>query len=396
MDLTKLDRPGLARLSDRLQTIATAADVMAEGGLEPEISLTAEATVLRAAPILSHGSEPPEPVLVEDLPDLPVVIEDAPQVAGPDAVPMEAPVAKNIDPPAGSFSWTPPDSQRQIQRRAIPARSKKAPADAVKTGPLTEDERAEILRRHAAGEENASIARALNRRAQSIGLFLAAQNQKGKPKKSKGDFKPIGEAAQAVVDAASAQREDDVSPGQPAPAATAAEGQDPDQAAGGASPAAELPAPVAGGAGDGILGGDRGGLQRDSLAEHDPVQAADVAEKVPPTAAEAPTAPPIIPRSPGEDLHGLDRRIWQHLASLPMARGWDDDLDLDMVVAFGTGGRANMIAADLGVDSRQMLDRYHAITAVIRDDRGHMTIDGQTAFIRVLRLWVNHRRQQAA
>lgn len=386
MDLTKLDRPGLARLSDRLQSIATAADVMAEGGMEPEISLTAEATVLRAAPILSHGAEPPEPVLVEHLPDLPVVIDDAPQVPLGGAAIMDAPETKITDLPPSSPRPSPAAGSGGAKSAspARPARSKKGDrADTVKTGALTEGEREEILRRHAEGEENREIARAMNRRVQSIGLFLAAQNQKGKPK---GGMRPIGEIAQAVVDEAGAQRETEDHPGQPAPAATAAEGQDPQPAAGRAVPAAEQPAPVAGGAGDGMLGGERGGLQRHSLAEHDPVQAVEAVEEVPPSTAEAP---------PGE-LHGLDRRIWQHLATLPMARGWDDELDLDMVDAFGRGGRADMIAADLGVDSRQMLDRYQAITAVIRDDRGHMTIDGQAAFIRVLRLWVKHRRQQAA
>ncbi len=361
MDLTKVgitfDRPGLARLARHLPTVVMAADVMAEGGLEPEISLTAEATMLRAAPILSLGAEPPEPVLVEHLPDLPVIIEDLPPAT----------------PPAAGAGGGRSEGQPR------PA----SPHDHIRvTGPLTKAERAEILRRHAAGDSSAAIARDLGRRAQSVGLFLAAQNQKGKPQ-PKGGFRPVGEVSAAVVGRPRAARKKDRQ-GQPAPAETA-EGQDPDPVAAMAA-ATEMPAPVAGGAGSSILGGDGEGLQRDGLAEKAPLQAAGAGIAAMPPAAEG----------PGVELNGEERRIWAYLAALPMPRGWDIELDIDMAEVFGRGARAQMVADDLGVDSKQLVERYQQLTAVIRDDRGRMTIDGQTAFVRVLRLLVKHRRQQAA
>jgi len=113
MDLTNLDRVSLARLTGHLQTIATAADALAEGGLDPEISLTAEATLLRAAPILSHGAEPPEPVLV-DPEDAVVIVPAGPIMGGGGggcgpAVPDVAPDAfpEFVSPPAAAADDAP-------------------------------------------------------------------------------------------------------------------------------------------------------------------------------------------------------------------------------------------------------------------------------------------------
>ena len=55
MDLTKMTRGDLATLQDELRTVASAADVLAEGGQEPEISLTAWETAIRCAPLAAFG-----------------------------------------------------------------------------------------------------------------------------------------------------------------------------------------------------------------------------------------------------------------------------------------------------------------------------------------------------
>ena len=66
MDLTKMTRGELAQFQRDLARVATASDVLADGGNEIEISLTSERTVLCAPPILSHGTER-APVLVEPI-----------------------------------------------------------------------------------------------------------------------------------------------------------------------------------------------------------------------------------------------------------------------------------------------------------------------------------------
>ncbi len=97
-----------------------------------------------------------------------------------------------------------------------------------------------------------------------------------------------------------------------------------------------------------------------------------------------------------EDLGGLDRRIWRHLEDLGFPPGWDIELDVDMVEAFGRGTKADHLAADLGVDTAAVVSRYKALTAVIRDERGHMTIEGQTRFNAILRRRLIAARQGVA
>jgi len=308
MDLTKMSRDDLSTLQGHLRTIGTATDVMAEGGLEPEICLTCEETVIRVAPILSAGVPAP-------LPD-PVLLEPV-QVSMPhgDSVPVgavdvlaEAPIPSQ--PAVPSAVVPPPDAPK-----APPA----AQPDELVTGPLSEEERAEILRMDRDGVPRGEIAQALNRRVQVISLFLTAQiGSDGKarhkaPEPPAAPFVHVAEAAAAVVDKA--------------------------------------------------------------------------------VAAGAPPAPAV---DPAADLRGLDRDIWRHLDRLPMAKGWDIEMDLDMVEAFARGSTPAIVAADLGCDSKAVVDRYKALTAVIRDDRGQMTMDGQVRFQNLLRRRVALHRTKVA
>jgi hypothetical protein len=60
MDLTNLSRGDLAELQHRLLVVSGAADVLAEGGLEPVIDLTDVETVVRAGPVRDFvAGEPP-------------------------------------------------------------------------------------------------------------------------------------------------------------------------------------------------------------------------------------------------------------------------------------------------------------------------------------------------
>lgn len=417
MDLTNLDRVSLARLTGHLQTIATAADALAEGGLDPEISLTAEATLLRAAPILSHGAEPPEPVLV-DPEDAVVIVPAGPIMGGggggcgpavpdvaPDAFPEfvsppaaaadDAPAAEDCEASAAGVEDLPPHPPGVPAAAAggeggegqpRPTSRQKSP-DGPILGPLTEQERADILRRNEAGESNAEIATALRRRVQSIGLFLAAQEQKGKPKARP---RPISEVAQAVVAQVIAARAgvDETEAGPPVADADAAAPGDAgpesrERAEEQARPHQEGPA--AGSPPDQILGGDPGGLQRDRLAEDAPVQAGG---------EDGPVQSPA--EAPETGLHGRDRLIWQHIHEIQMPRGWDAELDQELVEGFGHGIKAAQLALDLDVDAKILVARYAALTEVIRDGRGYMTIEGQARLAAMVRRRVQRARAAAA
>lgn len=344
MDLNNLSREDLRRLQGELRTVATAVDALADGDMEPEISLTGEATIIRTRPVTGiSNSADPELLLPVD--DQPIEIEPAP-------APAPLPV------PPASFAPPAPLSKPPAKPMAdLPA--------TLKQGPLDDGERAEILRRHGAGQSNAAIAAALSRRVQTVGLFLGSGQRKAVK---------AGQAAETEK------------PGQPAPS----EGQ----VAQGPGEAAIIEvapaqsAPAAGGADIEILGGDQGGLQRDRPAEHDPVQAGGAGQSGNAARASSAEAPP--------GLNELGRQIWHFLTQMSFPRGWDIELDLDLIEAFGRGEKSPEIALDLGVDTKAVVDRHRLLTAMIRDDRGQIQIDGMATFVRVLREFVKLKRQGGA
>lgn len=316
MDLTKMSRDDLSTLQGRLRTISTAADALSEGGLEPEVSLTCEETVLRAAPILSRGvpGPLPAPVLVEPVTDAPVArpeswetpsIVIAGEIVAAEAAPAVAP--KSAEPPVAA---------------PAPESASDDPAPQLVSGPLSDWEKSEILRMDRDGETRRAIADALGRKLQVVALFLTAQiGNDGKPKHK-------------------------VTP----------------------PPAAEF------------------------------VHVADAAAPAVDQALAAVATPPAVDQALAAlaDMTAPEREIWDHLGGLRMPKGWDHEMDLDMVEAFARGTKSAVIAADFGKDPQLVVDRYKQLTAVIRDDRGHMSIEGQARFQSMLRRFVQLRRAVAA
>ncbi|MCL4069020.1 hypothetical protein M3484_20900 [Pseudomonas sp. GX19020] len=345
MDLNNLSREELHRLQGELRTlqselgtVATAAEVLAEGDFEPEISLGTEGTIIRTRPVAGLNCDL---LLIDQDKGADVEIE-------PEAV---LPVAAEV------FSAPAPLAKAQPNASAAPL-----PPVTLRIGSLDDAERREILRLHGLGESNSLIAMKLSRRVQTVGLFLESIKRK---------------AAKAP--------QETKQPGQPAPS----EGQgaqDPGEAA--TDEVAPAPsALVAGGADIEILGGDQGGLQRDRLAEHDPVQA-EGGGRLGSASLPSAEAPP--------GLNELGRQIWVFLSRLSFPRGWDIELDLDMIEAFGRGEKSPEIALDLGVDTKAVVDRHRQLTAMIRDDRGQIQIDGMATFVRVLREFVKFKRKGGA
>lgn len=327
MDLTKMSRDDLSTLQGRLRTISTAADALSEGGLEPEVCLTCEETVLRAAPILSRGvpGPLPPPVLVEPVADAPAARPESwevpPIVIGGEQVAVD-PAPAEAAPAVATKAAEPPVAA------PAPEGASDDPAPQLVTGPLSDWEKSEILRMDRDGETRRDIADALGRKLQTVALFLTAQiGNDGKPRHKvaappAAEFVHVADAAAPVVD----------------------------------QTLAAVAAP----------------------------------------AGAAPTVAPVPAADPMAGLTAHEREIWTHLMGLRMPKGWDQEMDLDMVEAFARGTKASVIAADFGWDSQAVVDRYKQLTAVIRDDRGHMSIEGQARFQSVLRRFVQLRRAVAA
>lgn len=326
MDLTKMSRDDLSTLQGRLRTISTAADAMSEGGLEPEVCLTCEETVLRAAPILSRGipAPLPAPVLVEKVAVDPILVgpaagrvdswETPPIVIGGEEVaaepePPEEP-ARELDAKAGAVEVAPDPEPQDAAPQLV-------------AGPLSDWEKSEILRMDRDGETRRDIADALGRKIQTVALFLTSQiGNDGKPRHKvtpppAADFVHVADAVAPAVDRALA-------------------------------------------------------------------------------AVAAPPVGPVPVAGPVAELTAREREVWDHLAALRMPKGWDHEMDLDMVEAFARGTKSAVIAADFGKDSQAVVDRYKQLTAVIRDERGHMSIEGQARFQSVLRRFVQSRRAVVA
>ena len=388
-----MTRGDLAALQERLSIISTAAEALAEGQMEPEISLRADQTVITCLPVVGWGD--PGPVVIEER------VELCPStVTAPGAAPET-----NADP-----SPSPPPSAKASTgggKRARPAAS--GGDGTVKLGPLTVEERAEILRRHGLGQDSRTIGKALNRRIQTVGLFIAARiegkgapipmKQRASAHETKNGFRAIGEIAAKVVSEipagqpAEGDRPPEAAKMAPTPVgdsgavhdAETGEGPEAGDGAHQEPPAQE--APVAGGAStttDSMPGGEQGGVPRHSLAEKAPVQIGEGA------GVKARLSPVEAPKS------AEDRRILDHLQRLTYGPKWTVEDDLEVCEAFQRGSRLDRVALEFGVDAKEIKDRYQRITAVIRDDRGHLTIDGQERILRLLRQLVAAARKGAA
>lgn len=70
---------------------------------------------------------------------------------------------------------------------------------------------------------------------------------------------------------------------------------------------------------------------------------------------------------------------------LPGLRNWALADDLEIVEAFARGTRLAQVALDMGEDANMIRNRYARITDVIRNNRGHMSIEGSARLLRQMR-----------
>ena len=219
---------------------------------------------------------------------------------------------------------------------------------ALKTGPLSDEEKAEIQRLTTEGVAQREIAARLGRRFQTVALYLHGSAKRVKTKEYKAkEYKAA----------------------QPAPAAEQASVADPV----GADAAAEMPEPVkAAPVGETAEGG-----------------AAVTTPKPAPVAGGADTAVP-----PPATLR--EREIWYHLNKLGHVAPFDADLDLEICEALSAGQKPGEIATDLGLDTKAVADRFRRLSFPVRDLKDRVTPDGQALLVAELRRRVKWMRGTAA
>ncbi|WP_088217288.1 hypothetical protein [Haematobacter massiliensis] len=134
--------------------------------------------------------------------------------------------------------------------------------------------------------------------------------------------------------------------------------------------------------------------KRNAALERMAVAAPEKPASVTPPAAPAPQ--PEAPVPSDQALTIAQRGILLALRKLGGRKGFDPETDLEIVEGFARGTKAAVLALDLDLDSALMVSRFKDLTSVIRDDRGHLTINGQADLMQVLRHMVREARGVAA
>ena len=81
---------------------------------------------------------------------------------------------------------------------------------------------------------------------------------------------------------------------------------------------------------------------------------------------------------------------------MPRRKGFDAELDLEIIEGFSLGTTVDVMAADLGLDSKGVRDRFKDLSAIIRDARGNIDFRDQGHLIAVMRHQLREARQPAA
>lgn len=241
----------------------------------------------------------------------------------------------------GTPATAEPAEAKPKRVRGEPVRKRPAikPGKAFKLGALEPDERETIIQLSALGQSPKQIAEQLQRRVQSVALFLHSV---------KANQIPAGQPASVVAREPIAEK-----PAEPAPAVAGGAGPEARESESGPGmPAPDMgqaraPAPVAGGAG-------------------------------------SPT------------FHGRQRLIDYHLTEVGYRGGWDVELDLELVEGLAQGRKAAEVAMDLDLDPKAVAERFRVLSYPIRDDRDRPTIDGMKDLAEVLRHRVKEARNRAA
>lgn len=410
MDLTGLARADVAEVIGRLALAQAAADVLADGGLEPVIDLTDDGLMLSAAWCGEVGAaEAAEP-------DWPVVIEDAgssapsgaPQV-GQDTGEAEAQPQPE---PAGEQGAEATPPAEDAARGAFPGGGQDLPASQPgMTGLSARGEGSTAQSPEpapAAGESGLAAAEdpdlpgsspSAEPPAAVTGTAAAVEapplpGQNPPAGEGKGDpVKPApwtaeedallldivatgvlaGKSRQAAIydaaDALGRPREGSrnrvyVKLGQRLDSEIAARARAAKDGA--AEPAvAKAPAPAA------------------PVAATPPLSAEPIAEAAP-AKPRAKAARPVAPA----DLSGAHRRIWDWLDGIEDTADFSAADDLYMVDCFAHGTKVSTLALDMGVDAKALLDRFKLVTQCIRDGKDRIQPDLHGKLGEVLRLRV--------
>lgn len=168
MDLNALSLSDLKRLAAHLDRLRKAGEMFAD--LDPMFWVCCDSSGMRLAPVLTAGLDEPMPdpgplVEVEPVPFVRAAERQAATDAGSMILgPVEAPVFTRHQPPQ-SDSAAPGDAE------PLPEAAPQV------TGPLTEDERAQISAMVAEGVPRAEIAAALGRKVQTVALWITRHLQ---------------------------------------------------------------------------------------------------------------------------------------------------------------------------------------------------------------------------
>lgn len=128
-----------------------------------------------------------------------------------------------------------------------------------------------------------------------------------------------------------------------------------------------------------------------------PAEAGPEAEEPaqPDTGHASAAAPVVGGAATSPQLTARQRTLAAHLDRVHERRGFDADIDLEMVEALFAGAKAGQVALDLGIDSMALVQRFRELTAPLRDDRDRVSIDGQSDLLAMMRQRAADRRAKA-
>lgn len=348
MDLSRLSITELKQMEEVLRLIRRGSEILAELSKDRDVHIR---MMPGECAVITTGWAMPQAGKIIDPDMVPVAI---PQAATAElGITYRDTVAEEVSAEDAPLKVEPSVSPAPapVIRDRQPRQSLKSPGTVA--GPLTEAERAQILAGVKAGKSRAQIAAELNRRLQTVALFIdawqrkAAQNEHLK--------------ASAVAPTSSPSRDAGSLTGGPDASDAPDTGQAPAATSTPKIDVAPIPAQP---------------LMIDDQAL--------VAEFHP------------SPFDPSDTRPSRQRQIARLLSQTRPRKGFDPELDLEIAEAIMRGERLGQIALDLGVDSNDLKFRWSDLTARLRDDKGTLAIDDQKFLLIELRAIVKKSRGAAA
>jgi len=351
MNLMRLSCEQLIEFRAQIDRIIQAATVLQRAGMSPEISLRSSGTVIRAPSIIAEFVEGEE-IKIETQP-FDIEPNEHYRAVVKDGVEQSFQVLKRARIPERTSEGF--DLCIGTEKPTAPAKPAfTASADGLVRGTWTDAQEQLLIDMHATGSTFVEIAAALSRPVPAV-EFRARKVLK---LRRHAPLRPTGRTA--------AKKPGGPEAAKTAPGKTGPSGPAPSDAAGGAMSPGPKAAPV-------------------------PAQAAAPVAAPPPARVTEIAASPDAPRKAPDfaelagDLAGEARILFRYLCDLPAQRGWDCEMDLDVVEMLLAGTRADQVALDLGVDIKALRTRWNDLSATIRNDKGHVRIDGQMALLSAIR-----------